>query len=73
MLEAALFSGRIYTVDKNFTRPPVATVATNSKSVSDMFRLMGEQKNIATCNTGQELSETLLFVYYDKLYFNICN
>ena len=32
MLEAALFSGKIYTADKNFTRPPVATVVTNSKS-----------------------------------------
>ena len=29
MLEA---SGSFYTADKNFTRPPVATVATNSKS-----------------------------------------
>ena len=28
----ALFSGKIYTADKNFTRPPVATVATNFKS-----------------------------------------
>ena len=35
MWEAALFSGKIYTADKNFTRPPVATVATNSKSAGD--------------------------------------
>ena len=27
-------SAKIYTADKNFTRPPVATVATNSKSGS---------------------------------------
>ena len=33
MQETALFSGQIYTADKNFTRPLVATVATNSKSV----------------------------------------
>ena len=32
MEETALFSGKIYTADKTFTRPPVATVATNSKS-----------------------------------------
>ena len=32
MEETALFSGKIYTADKNFTRPPVATVATNFKS-----------------------------------------
>ena len=32
MEETALFSGKIYTADKNFTRPRVATVATNSKS-----------------------------------------
>ena len=30
--ETVLFSGKIYTDDKTFTRPPVATVATNSKS-----------------------------------------
>ena len=31
-VRTALFSGKIYTSDKNFTRPPVATVATNFKS-----------------------------------------
>ena len=31
-VRTALFSGKNYTSDKNFTRPPVATVATNSKS-----------------------------------------
>ena len=30
--EIALFSGKIYTVGKNFTRPPVVTVATNLNS-----------------------------------------
>ena len=35
-VRTALFSGKIYTSDKNFTRPPVATVATNSKSVQYM-------------------------------------
>ena len=29
-----LFYGKIYTANKNFTRPPVATVATNSKSAN---------------------------------------
>ena len=29
MQEIALFSGKIYTVGKNFTRPPVVTIATN--------------------------------------------
>ena len=32
MQETALFSGKNYTADKNFTRPPVAT---NSKSGRD--------------------------------------
>ena len=32
-VRTALFSGKIYTSDKNFTRPPVATVATDFKSV----------------------------------------
>ena len=34
-VRTALFSGKIYTSDKNFTRPPVATVETNSKSVNN--------------------------------------
>ena len=38
MRETALFSGKIYTADKNFTRPPVATVATNSKSESAIYQ-----------------------------------
>ena len=33
MQEIALFSGKIYTVGKNFTRLPVVTVATNLNSV----------------------------------------
>ena len=33
------FSGKIYTADKNFTRLPVATVATNSKSGSKVSHL----------------------------------
>ena len=32
MPENVLLSRKIYTADKNFTRPPVAAVATNSKS-----------------------------------------
>ena len=32
MQKKALFSWKIYTAGKNFTRPPVATVATNFKS-----------------------------------------
>ena len=35
MEETALFSGKIYTADKNFTQLPVATVTTNSKSARD--------------------------------------
>ena len=35
MYETALFSGKNYTAEKNFTRPPVATVATNSKSADE--------------------------------------
>ena len=33
----ALFSGKIYTTGKKFTRPPVATVATNFKSALRVF------------------------------------
>ena len=32
MREIALFSGKIYTPQTNFTRPPVVTVATNLNS-----------------------------------------
>ena len=39
-VRTALFSGKIYTSDKNFTRPPVATVATNSKSDSMIMMLI---------------------------------
>ena len=35
MEETALFSGKIYTADKNFTRPPVAT---NFKSGISILR-----------------------------------
>ena len=42
MWETALFSGKVYTADKNFTRPPVVTVATNSKSGTAMYSLMIE-------------------------------
>ena len=44
--ETALFYGKIYTADKNFTRPPVATVATNFKS-----------GQMAKKNTGQVYCE----------------
>ena len=37
MQETALFSGKIYTGDKNFTQPPVAAVTTNFKSALDPF------------------------------------
>ena len=47
--ETALFSGKIYTVDKKFTRPPVATVATNSKSEqSDMILFLGKNYQAAS-------------------------
>ena len=35
MREIALFSGKIYTPETNFTRPSVATVATNLNSGDD--------------------------------------
>ena len=37
--ETVLFYGKIYTADKNFTRPPVATVATNFKSAWPKSRI----------------------------------
>ena len=46
MEETALFSGKIYTADKNFTRPPVATVATNSKSVRFLSQLCAKTTKI---------------------------
>ena len=35
MQEITLFAGKIYTAGKNFTRPPVVTVATNLNSDDD--------------------------------------
>ena len=34
----ALFFGKIYTPETNFTRPPVVTVATNINSASKLLR-----------------------------------
>ena len=41
----ALFSGKIYTVDNIFTRPPVVTVATNFKSALTHFILLKMESN----------------------------
>ena len=39
MQEITLFLGKIYTAGKNFTRPPVLTVATNLNSANDGFAI----------------------------------
>ena len=44
MSENALFSGKIYTADKNFTRLPVATVATNFKSGRQLSKFRQKYK-----------------------------
>ena len=49
MYKTALFSGKIYTADKNFTRPPVATVATNSKSGPTTFIALHSSAANAAC------------------------
>ena len=41
-----LFSGKIYTVDKNFTRPPVVTVATNLNSATCLTIIFNITKTI---------------------------
>ena len=41
--EHALFSGKIYTAGKFFTRPPVVTVATNFKSGCAKFALLAKE------------------------------
>ena len=53
-----LFSGKIYTADKNFTGPPVATVATNSKSGP-----RGLKKN---CRIGTALHPLLIAFVFKK-------
>ena len=44
MGEIVLFSRKIYTAGKNFTRPPVVTVATNIKSDPTLSFMRSEQK-----------------------------
>ena len=50
-----MFSGKIYTADKNFTRPPVATVATNSKSGDNCILYMYLYIWMTTLNLGMIL------------------
>ena len=54
-----MFSGKIYTADKNFTRPPVATVATNSKSANElkMTDLGGKGENVRAAESGDSANE----------------
>ena len=52
MYETALFSGKIYTADKNITRPPVATVATNSKSAAVMVIGIDSTENLVMRTCG---------------------
>ena len=48
-----MFLGKIYTADKNFTRPPVATVATNFKSAhSGKKSFKCDQCNFASSHVG---------------------
>ena len=53
MEETALFSGKIYTADKNFTRPPVAAVATNFKSDYTIIKVSNNRES------GSQQSATL--------------
>ena len=45
-----MFFGKIYTADINFTRPPVATVATNFKSVTNFIFIMDPKEQIVVSN-----------------------
>ena len=71
-LGTALFSGKIYTTDKNFTRPPVAAVPTNFKSAAPLKRTIARpgyqtadswQKHLIL-DFGTQLTNTFVFVTY---------
>ena len=55
--ETALFYGKIYTADKNFTRPPVATVATNFKS-GNLFE--DEFYHVMLSSTARKVSSKIV-------------
>ena len=59
MREIALFSGKIYTADTNFTRPPVATVATNLNSVHNS-NLSSSKVNLGVHELSESLEEVAL-------------
>ena len=64
MKEAALFSGSFYTADKNFTRPPVATVATNSKSdFIQSFTKLSFRRLMISCGFIQTIMSVGLCFY----------
>ena len=56
MRDIALISGKIYTAGKNFTRPPVVTVATNLNSVN----LWGVIMNL--CGVGGDIARNICLV-----------
>ena len=67
-----MFSGKNYTADKNFTRPPVAEVATNFKSAAPLKRTIARpgyqtadswQKHLIL-DFGTQLTNTFVFVTY---------
>ena len=63
MPEIALFSRKIYTAGTNFTRPPVATVATNLNSAGRLQRQQGLREEGETsfqqeCNPRPNAQET---------------
>ena len=73
-VRTALFSGKIYTSDKNFTRPPVATVATNSKSgyfIGQVKLIVSLPKDTNTTDNARKNSKHVFLSL--KLTKKICN
>ena len=61
MWKTTLFSGTIYAADKNFTRPPVATVATNFKSAYES-RLINQLAMIGHGPNKNHTEDIVIFV-----------
>ena len=62
MQENTLFPGKIYTAGTNFTRPPVAPVATNLNSATQVFGLIQHFLFKAEISTSFQI---LVKIYFD--------
>ena len=64
----ALFSGKIYTAGNIFTRPPVATVATNFKSVNMTYTRLSSKFTHPFLHSNQNFT----FLFGSVIFIETC-